>query len=194
MNKVEITKEKIIAATVKMAMEKGFANTRTSDIAKEAGVSEGLIFKYFPTKNQLFAVIINDNIQRLKNGVEEIINNPNLKPTSKLISLINFHFKFFTIDRNIAQLIFGHSEHKSLVDVESVILNGVHPYVRLVTKIFEEGIKIGEFRSVDPEVAALSVIGGMQINLINKVFLKKNEDLERVKKELTEFILTGIKR
>lgn len=194
MNKVEATKEKIIEATVKIAMAKGFANTRTAEIAKEAGVSEGLIFKYFPTKNHLFTIIINDNIQRLKSGVAEIINDQNLNPTAKLISLINFHFKFFTIDHNIVQLIFGHSDRKSMIDVESVLQQGVHPYVQLVTRILEEGIESGEFKPFDPEVTALAVIGSMQINLINNVLLKNKADLERVKKELTEFILAAIKR
>lgn len=194
MNKVEASKEKIIEATVKLAMAKGFANTRTAEIAKEAGVSEGLIFKYFPTKNRLFAMIINDNIQRLKSGVEEIINNGNLNPTAKLIALINFHFNFFTVDRNIVQLVFGHSDRKSMVDVESVLQHGIHPYVRLVIEILEEGINSGEFKPFDPEVTALAIIGSMQVNLINKLVLKNNEDLERVKNELIEFILAAIKR
>lgn len=194
MKKAEATKEKIIAATVKLAMAKGFANTRTAEIAKEAGVSEGLIFKYFPTKNQLFAVIINDNIQRLKTGVQEIIDDRNLNPTAKLISLINFHFRFFADERNIVQLVFGHSDRKSMVDIESVIQQGVHPYVRLVIKILEEGIKSGEFRPFDPEVTALAIIGSLQVNLINKLILKNNEDLERVKNELIEFVLAAIQR
>ena len=194
MNRVEATKKKIIEATVKIATAKGFANTRTAEIAKQAGVSEGLIFKYFPTKNYLFAVIINDNIQRLINGVGEIIDNPSLTPTAKLIALINFHFSFFTIDRNIVQLVFGHSDRKSMVDMESVLQHGVQPYLRLVIKILEEGINSGEFKPLDPEVTALAIIGSMQVNLINKLILKNSEDLERVKYELTEFILAAIKR
>lgn len=194
MNKAEKTKEKIIEATVKVAMDKGFANTRTAEIARIAGVSEGLIFKYFPTKNHLFSVIINDNIKRIISGVEEIINDRNLNPTAKLISLINFHFNFFTVDLNIVQLIFGHSERKNLIDVESILQQGVHPYVQLVVKILDEGIANGEFRSFNPEVAALMIIGSMQINLINNLLLKRNEDLEQVKKELVEMILTAIKR
>lgn len=194
MNKVEATKAKIIEATVKIVMDKGFANTRTAEIAGEAGVSEGLIFKYFPTKNHLFAIIINDNIQRLKSGVEEIINNHNLNPTAKLLSLINFHFNFFSIDRNIVQLIFGHSDRKSMVDVESLLQNGLYPYVQLIIKVLEEGIARGEFKPFDPEVTALAIIGSMQVNLINKIFLKNSEDLERVKNELIEFILAAIKR
>lgn len=194
MSKVEKSKEKIIAATVRVAMDKGFANVRTADISREAGVSEGLIFKYFPTKKHLFTIIINDNIERLKNGVEKIINDQDLNPTSKIISLVNFHFNFFTVDRNIVQLIFGHSERKSLIDVESVIQQGVHPYIQLIVRILDEGIANGEFRPFNPEVSALMIIGSMQLNLINSVLLKSNEDLEQVKKELIEIILTAIKR
>ncbi len=194
MKKNEATKEKIIEATIKIAMNKGFANTRTMDIAVEAGVSEGLIFKYFPTKNHLFTIIINDNIQRLKSGVEEIINDCNLNPTAKLISLINFHFDFFTIDRNIVQLVIGHSDRKKMVDVESVLQNGVHPYVQLIIEILEEGIGSGEFRPCDPEVTALAIIGSMQVNLINKIILKNDEGLEQVKNELIEYIIAAIKR
>lgn len=194
MSKVEKSKEKIIAATVRVAMDKGFANVRTADISREAGVSEGLIFKYFPTKKHLFAIIINDNIERLKNGVEKIIDDQGLNPTAKIISLVNFHFNFFTVDRNIVQLIFGHSERKSLIDVESVIQQGVHPYIQLIVRILDEGIANGEFRPFNPEVSALMIIGSMQLNLINSVLLKSNEDLEQVKKELIEIILTAIKR
>lgn len=194
MSKAEITKEKIIDTTVKIAMNKGFANTRTAEIAKEAGVSEGLIYKYYPTKKHLFSVIVNDTIQSLKNGVEEIIANQGLNPTAKLISLINFHFNFFTIDRNIVQLLIGHSDRKSMVDVEAILQQGVHPYVELVVRILESGIENGEFRTMDTKVVALAIIGGMQVSLVNKIFLGNNEDLEKVKNELIEFFLAAIKR
>jgi hypothetical protein len=34
---------------------KGYANTRIADICAEAGVAKGLIYWYFPTKEELFA-------------------------------------------------------------------------------------------------------------------------------------------
>ena len=91
-------------------------------------------------------------------------------------------------------MVFGHSDRKSMVDMESVLQHGVQPYLRLVIKILEEGVKSGEFKQLDPEVTALAIIGSMQVNLINKLILKNSEDLERVKYELTEFILAAIKR
>ncbi|MDP4179285.1 MAG: helix-turn-helix domain-containing protein, partial [Bacillota bacterium] len=51
----EITKRQwqILDAAVKVFSEKGFEGSRTSDIAKEAEVAEGTIFKYFKTKKEL---------------------------------------------------------------------------------------------------------------------------------------------
>lgn len=193
MGKVEETIENIMEATVRVALEKGFANTRTSDIAKEAGISEGLIFKYFPTKNHLFATIIKDNFQRIKTGVDNIIDNTNLSATEKIAAVIDFHFGFFINQRNLAYLIFGHSDRKIIGNVEPIFEHGLKLYAQLITKILQEGIKTGEFRNFDVETIAISLIGTMQISLIAKILLQKTSELAATKKEVKEYILAGIR-
>ncbi len=51
--KSEETKARIIEAAIKLFSEQGYAGTATSQIAKEANVAEGTIFKYFPKKMDL---------------------------------------------------------------------------------------------------------------------------------------------
>lgn len=46
------TKDKILQSALKLFVEKGF-NVSTSAITKDAGVSAGILFHYFPTKNDL---------------------------------------------------------------------------------------------------------------------------------------------
>src|SRR2546426_7184448 len=48
----------IIAAAAALFAAKGFNGTTTREIAKAAGVSEALVFKYFPTKRTLYAAIL----------------------------------------------------------------------------------------------------------------------------------------
>lgn len=51
--------QKIVETTVNLFAEKGYSNTSTAEIAKAAGVSEGIIFKHYGTKeNLLLAVLI----------------------------------------------------------------------------------------------------------------------------------------
>ncbi|MBW2285895.1 MAG: TetR/AcrR family transcriptional regulator [Deltaproteobacteria bacterium] len=53
-------KEKLIFdAALKIIKEKGFHQARMSDIAKEAGISYGLVYHYFKNKEDLFETILN---------------------------------------------------------------------------------------------------------------------------------------
>jgi len=47
-------KQKIIEAGYKLFCAKGFYNTNTAEIAKEAGVSTGIVYRYFPDKRAIF--------------------------------------------------------------------------------------------------------------------------------------------
>jgi len=47
----------IVAAAVPLFARKGFAGTTTKEIAEAAGVSEGLLFKHFPSKSALYEEI-----------------------------------------------------------------------------------------------------------------------------------------
>lgn len=52
-------KQKIIAeVAIRLFAEKGYANTSTSEIAKEAGVAEGTIFRHYKTKENLLLALI----------------------------------------------------------------------------------------------------------------------------------------
>lgn len=50
--------ENIINAALKLFAEEGYKSTSTSKVAKEAGVSEGLIFRHFGNKDGLLKAII----------------------------------------------------------------------------------------------------------------------------------------
>ena len=50
--------EKIVNAALKLFAEEGYKSTSTSKVAKEAGVSEGLIFRHFENKEGLLKAII----------------------------------------------------------------------------------------------------------------------------------------
>ena len=47
------TQQRILDSAVTAFTEQGFAGTSTREIAQRAGVAEGTIFRYFPTKNDL---------------------------------------------------------------------------------------------------------------------------------------------
>ena len=50
----EERRKSIIEATLPLFVTKGFSETTSKELASAAGVSEGLIYKYFPTKKDLY--------------------------------------------------------------------------------------------------------------------------------------------
>jgi len=51
-------REQIVSAAMACFAERGFEGTTTRMLARAAGVSEGLIFRHFPTKRSLYRAII----------------------------------------------------------------------------------------------------------------------------------------
>ncbi len=52
----------LIDAALELFVEKGFAATRSEEVAVRAGVSKGTLYLYFPTKEDLLKAVITENL------------------------------------------------------------------------------------------------------------------------------------
>ncbi|HEV7236272.1 MAG TPA: helix-turn-helix domain-containing protein, partial [Ktedonobacteraceae bacterium] len=57
---VEDRREQIIDAAMRVFAQKGFAKATNKDIAREAGITAGLIYHYFKSKEDLLKVVIEE--------------------------------------------------------------------------------------------------------------------------------------
>src|SRR5687767_10259410 len=64
-------KEQIIQAAIQVFSRFGFSKTNMSKIADEVGISHGLIYHYFKSKEELFNILIE---QAAKTSITEIGN------------------------------------------------------------------------------------------------------------------------
>ncbi len=62
----EVRKIQIIQATLDLFVERGYYGTKTSQISKRAGISEGLLFHYFPTKEILLEELVNIGLEGMR--------------------------------------------------------------------------------------------------------------------------------
>src|SRR5205814_5695113 len=54
--------QELLDAALDLFVEKGFAATRSEEVAARAGVSKGTLFLYFPSKEELFKAVVRENI------------------------------------------------------------------------------------------------------------------------------------
>lgn len=62
----EARKIQIIQATLDLFVERGYYGTKTSQISRRAGISEGLLFHYFPTKEMLLEELVNIGLEGMR--------------------------------------------------------------------------------------------------------------------------------
>jgi len=86
-NKIEpdtSTEEKIKEAARKVFTQKGYAATRTRDIAEEAGLNLALLNYYFRSKEKLFEIIMMEKFQKLFGVLVPILNNESTSLEKKM--------------------------------------------------------------------------------------------------------------
>jgi AcrR family transcriptional regulator len=147
----------LIAAAASLFAAKGFNGTTTKEIAKAAGVSEALVFKYFPTKRALYAAILAEKVtvSELLEAVEEAAKK---RDDHRVFSLIASYRIRPGVDPTLLRLLlFSALEGDELSDMffgkhHKVFYEHVATYVRV-------RIDEGAFRDVDPLLAARAFIG-----------------------------------
>lgn len=61
----EARPQELLEAALSLFVEKGFAATRSEEIAARAGVSKGTLYLYFPSKEELFKAVVRQNLTTL---------------------------------------------------------------------------------------------------------------------------------
>ena len=100
------TMEVLIQETAeKLFLEKGFASTSTTEIAKEVGCNQALIHYYFRTKENLFNLIFEKKFREFFQHIFELEDLDKLPFTEKLKHIIESHFDMVRQNPRIPLLI-----------------------------------------------------------------------------------------
>ena len=83
------TEDRIKAAARKVFHQKGYAGTRTRDIAEEAGINHAMLNYYFRSKEKLFGIVMMETMAQFFKGVSDILNNKNTSLEQKIELIVN---------------------------------------------------------------------------------------------------------
>ncbi|MGD1841056.1 MAG: TetR/AcrR family transcriptional regulator [Thermonemataceae bacterium] len=86
--------EKIKEAARTVFHKKGFAATRTRDIAEEAGINLALLNYYFRSKKKLFDIIMFESFQSFFYTMKEVFNDDNISLEVKIETFVARYIDF----------------------------------------------------------------------------------------------------
>jgi AcrR family transcriptional regulator len=151
-------REQILRGSMKLFAAKGFRGTTTREIAQQLGISEALMFKYFPSKKALYRAII----RKRTDGSEEMFF-PKEAIQSKDDRQVFRSIASYLISKNTEDPTFmrllqysaleGHELSKIFFESHSM------ERTKLLSKYIRQRIKEQAFQNVPPLLAARAFMG-----------------------------------
>lgn len=189
-------RDQIIQGAMNIFARKGFRGTTTREIAQNLGISEALMFKYFPTKEALYRAIIEKRTDRAEEMLfpREVVNGKN-------DWLVFSSIATYLIKRNTQDPTFMRLLHYSALEGHELsrIFLETHAQkkIKLLSSYIQRRIKEGAFREISPDLAAQAFLG-MVINYVQsrEIFRVKNLKCFSNKKVVQSFVqifLQGLK-
>ncbi|NGQ95173.1 TetR/AcrR family transcriptional regulator [Brevibacillus sp. SYP-B805] len=147
----------ILRASVKLFAEKGFHASSTADIAKEAGVAEGTIFRHYKSKKDLLLAVVAPALVKfaapfILKDVRKILTEQEQKPYAEVMTML-LHNRLQLIGANLKQFrillqeAFFHEELQ-----EAILKSVIKEVTTLAGQFAEERIARGELRPLPPDV------------------------------------------
>jgi AcrR family transcriptional regulator len=90
----EATRRRIVAAALSLFQTKGFEATTTKAIARKAGIAEGTVFNYFPTKEDIALHFFDEEVEH---AIAAVRQNRRLRKApleEKLFALVHAQLEF----------------------------------------------------------------------------------------------------
>jgi TetR/AcrR family transcriptional regulator, fatty acid metabolism regulator protein len=186
-------KIKIAKALRTLLAEREFGAITTSDIARTAGVTEALIYKYFRDKRDLLHQVLGDYLENLISSAETDVKG--IKGAlNKLRKIIWSHINMYATNRVFAKILL--LEVRNYPDYfNSDAYQTVKRYSGIVLGIIEEGVANGEIRKDVPATTMRqAVLGAIEHACLPAVIFNTEISPDDLTDELCELIFYGMSR
>jgi len=183
---------KIVQALRKLLEEKDFNAITTSEIAKCARVTEGLIYKYFKSKRGLLYETLAECFAKFINDTNQKIDKVN-GSIEKVRKIIYCYLNIYNTDRVMARMLL--LEVRNSKDFyESNAYKMVQMHSRSVLNIIEQGIINDEFKkNIKPAVMRSNLFGAIEHACLPGILFERDIPVDEKARDICEIFLNGIK-
>jgi AcrR family transcriptional regulator len=188
--------QEITEAAFAAFAENGYSATRVEDVARRAGVSKGLLYLYFRTKEDLFKAVVQSVVvpridalvaeaDRSGQSAEALLRGPILEMMKRIpgspVSVV------------IRLMIAEGRKHPDLVDWywEHVVSRGM----KMIRGVLDRGVADGDFRHTTVNDLPQLVMAPVMVTVVwGLVFRERSIDTDRLIETGFDMILTYIRK
>lgn len=181
--------DKILLTAANLFLQKGYERTTIEDITNAVGINKAMLYYYFPDKQNVLFEIMNSSIGPML-AQSRAIERLKVSPKKKLELLVHKHLIRFTDQKAVPSV--SHAELRNLSPrLRKQSIAKRDKYEGIFRNVIKDSIKAGEFRSVDVNLAAATLLG-----LLNSVTLWYRSDgrysMEEIATRIVDMLYSGI--
>jgi len=186
--------QKILAAAIQVFAEKGFSGATTSEIARNAGVAEGTIFRYFKTKKDILRGILIQTINLLAGklvieSIEKILLNSSEKDLKTVLKEVLYdRLKLVDSIFPMARVVFAEAlYHEDVRDAvyQNIISRALEAFHNFYGKMVERGVLRND---IDPQVLFRSILGNMAVLIAQRKLFGDKFKINSLDEEMDKMI------
>lgn len=187
----------IISAAMDEFVEKGFAATKLTDVAKRAGVVKGTLYRYFDTKELLFVAVVQHALTENLSAIEQTAAAFDGELSELIPMLLNLAANRMGDNRIPAIVRMVISESRAFPDLALIWHDEVIARLMgILTELISKAQNRGEVMVCDPKLLVISIMGPMLMSLLfHEVFGSDSlyaPNLEKLAAQHSASILNGI--
>jgi len=158
-----VQRDDILLAAAAVFQERGYQGATMADIARKVGLTAGSLYHHFPAgKRDLLLAVLNGGLDIVLNQVDDIID-ADLPPTEKLRRMIEAHVIALTEHTSVGTaMVFEIDTALDLhedAEGRDAFLRRRDQFEHCFRAVIEQGVKAGQFRSVDAGIFTKALLG-----------------------------------
>lgn len=169
-----------VGAVIALAAGHDPGEITTTAIARQMGVTQGALFKHFPTKDAILEAVMNWVAERLLSRIDAAASGA---PTSSaaLEAMFQAHTGFVTDHPGVPRMMFGELQRAASTAPKRMAAALLRQYAERLRFVLERGRGEGEFDpALDIEAAATLFVGTIQ-GLVMQALIAG--DVQRIRRD-----------
>jgi|SRR5205823_5944854 len=173
----EQRRQQVISAAMRLFSSKGFDGTSTREIAQAAGINEALIFRHFQTKEDLYWAVVSSRIQAAgrQEKIREYLESPHMDTRDVLAAIAENLLDRTSEDADLTRLLLFSALRNSELS-ENFFRTYMAGIYEAIASFIRHGIRKGQFRRVDPVMAARGFMGMISSHILLEELLGESRN------------------
>ncbi|MBI5416899.1 TetR/AcrR family transcriptional regulator [Candidatus Poribacteria bacterium] len=186
--KKEQKRKAILKAALNIFSRKGYHNTVIDDIAIQADIGKGTIYRYYKNKQSLFLAIIESNLDEIK---EQILNSKCTGGNDVIGNMkkcVEIYLKYFEKNKSFYNILL----HEKSEFKHEAFLRHRKKQIFLFEPLVQQGIAEGKIKPLDSKSLTYALLGMMDAVIWKWLWSPKGYPITEEMPIILEIMKSGI--